>query len=363
MTGYTWQVEKTQNPRFPFRICILEDSRAVLALRAQDKWPGQKGNIFCIRESGSQEDGEDLNLIESVPIAFLRRQGKRVEIILDRANRKRCDFLFLKKPSATGELHEQIFFRTQTGLRSHRSKGSPLLYGTEKLEIVIDSSERYPWRFPAADTSRAKLPTGDYALVWENRYIAVAERKTFENLLHDLYEIRILHQKLSELSSFPNPAVVVEAQYGDFSDKARIGDSLSASHLNRLLAEVSALHPGVQFIFAGNRKLANAWTSRFFAAVRKRIADSGQNSTEAAQRPPTFVSTPVRLDLEIRKKILEDLAAGPRGFSMKELKSDYAEIGTSLLRRIVQQLKREQKIHSVGKSSAARWYLSKIELP
>ena len=358
MTGYIWQVEKTQNPRFPYRISILEDARTVLALRVQDKWPGQKGNIFCIREYGAPDDGENLEQIESVPIAFLRRQGKRVEIVLDRHNRKRCDFLFLKKVAASGEAQEQIFFRTQTGLRSHRSKGSPLLYGSEKLEIVIDSSERYPWRFPSANLGRSRLPAGDYALVWENRFIAVVERKTFENLLHDLYEIRILHQKLSELSSFPNPAVVIEAQYGDYSDTARIGDSLSAPHINRLIGEISALHPGVQLIFAGNRKLANAWTSRFFAAVRRRIADSGQNSDEAAQRPPTFLSTPVRQDLEIRKKILEEYALRPDGFSMKELKADLGTADTAPLRRIIQQLKREEKIHSSGKASATRWYIS-----
>jgi hypothetical protein len=71
MTGYIWQVDKTPNSRFPFRISILEDLRTVLALRTRDKWPGQKGNNFSIRESGVPDD-EHLVQIESVPIAFLR---------------------------------------------------------------------------------------------------------------------------------------------------------------------------------------------------------------------------------------------------------------------------------------------------
>ena len=201
-------------------------------------------------------------------------------------------------------------------------------------------------------------PAGNYALVWENRFISMVERKTFDNLLHDLYEIRICHQKLTELSSFPNPAVVVEAQYGDFSNAARIGDRLSSSHLNRILGELSALHPGVQIIFAGNRKLANAWTTRYFQAIRSRIADTGQTRMEAAERPPTFISTPVRQYLELRKKILEEFAPRPEGFKMKELKTALPGADTVLLRRIIQQLKREEKIHSDGKASAALWFLS-----
>lgn len=360
MTGYTWQVEATENPRFPFRIAIREGEKTVLALRAQDKWPGQKGQIFCLRETEAQEDGENLELLETVPIAVLRRQGKRVEIVLDRANRKRCDFLFLKKVNSAGERYEQIFFRTQTGLRAHRSKGSPLLYGSETLEVVIDSAERYPWRFPSAEITRSKLSAGDYALVWENRFIAVVERKTFDNLLHDLYEIRICHQKLTELSSFPNPALVVEAQYGDFSDPKRIGDRLSAPHLNRLIGEISALHPGLQIIFAGNRKLANAWTTRFFQAVRSRIADTGQSSVEAAERPPTYLATPVRIDLEIRKAVLENFGRRQEGCSMQDLREAFPGAETTVIRRVVQQLKREDKIYSTGKSRATR-YFSKLE--
>lgn len=101
-------------------------------------------------------------------MAFLKRQGKRVEIILDRPSKKRCDFLFLKKRKASGEPYEQIFFRTQTGLSSHRSRGRLLLYGGGTLSVVVDSAERYPWKFSKADSRRDKLPVGDYALVEKN---------------------------------------------------------------------------------------------------------------------------------------------------------------------------------------------------
>jgi len=71
--------------------------------------------------------------------------------------------------------------------------------------------------------TRRKLPVGDYALVEDERLVAVVERKTRENLLGNVHEIRGLHQQLAELGSYPHAAVVVEAQYADFGDPAKIG--------------------------------------------------------------------------------------------------------------------------------------------
>jgi hypothetical protein len=34
-----------------------------------------------------------------------------------------------------------------------------------------------------------------------------------------------------------------------------------------VLGEIAALHPRLPVVFAGNRKLANLWTERFFLAV------------------------------------------------------------------------------------------------
>ncbi|MFP4363794.1 MAG: ERCC4 domain-containing protein [Spirochaetia bacterium] len=356
MTGYIWQIESAPNSKFPFRISIEEEGRTILALRAQDKWPGQKGNIFCIRERSAPEEEEDLRIIERVPIAFLRRQGKRVEIVLDRNIKKRCDFLFLKKKSKNGRQYEQIFFRTQTGLRSHRSKGGPLLYGTDTLELIIDSAEKYPWNFPDADVRRDRLPAGDYALVEENRFIALVERKTFDNMVTDLYQSRILHQKLSELSSFPNPAMVIEAQYGDFLDNNKIGEKCSPGYLSRLLGELSVLHPGVQIIYAGNRKLGNTWTARFFSGIRKNYIEQGYGSITAGEKPPAFVTTPVRRDLEVRKRIIEEYGQRKEGFQTKHIAADFPDMKKSTIQGIIKKLKKSGDIYAVGKGSGTRYY-------
>ena len=64
--------------------------------------------------------------------------------------------------------------------------------------------------------TRRKLPVGDYALVEDERLVAVVERKTRENLLDNVHELKGLHQQLAELGSYPHAVVVVEAQYADF---------------------------------------------------------------------------------------------------------------------------------------------------
>lgn len=71
---------------------------------------------------------------------------------------------------------------------------------------------------------------------------------------------------LEELSAWPHAALVIEAQYADFGNPDRIG-RWPAAHLLRVLGELPVLFPRVQCVFAGNRKLANVWTQRWFAAV------------------------------------------------------------------------------------------------
>jgi hypothetical protein len=57
----TWVVERTQDSRFPFRITIEQEGRALLAVRAQSHWPGAGSQIFCLRET-EFEPGEPLGV-------------------------------------------------------------------------------------------------------------------------------------------------------------------------------------------------------------------------------------------------------------------------------------------------------------
>ena len=78
-------LESVNNEKFPYRLTIMKGDDVLLALRVQDRWPGQKGNVFCIREEDSGWE-PPVNEIEKVPVISLKRFGKRLAVVLDRPN-------------------------------------------------------------------------------------------------------------------------------------------------------------------------------------------------------------------------------------------------------------------------------------
>ncbi len=346
-----WVVERTRDRRFPFRITIEQDGRTLLAVRTQSAWPGAGSQIFCLRET--EFDGtEPLEPVERVPVSHLTRLGRKLSVTLDRGQRKRCEFLKIEKPYRDRPgTYEQIFFRTEQGVRAHKTSGRVELLTRSDLDLVIDSAERYPWRFPAARVTRRKLPVGDYALEVEDRIVAVVERKTLDNLLTDFAEVKGLHQQLAELGSYPHAALVVEAQYADFGNPGKIR-RWPAAHLLRVLGELTALHPTVPIVFAGNRKLANVWTERFFAAV----------AAAARQPEPDLVREPVlRYEGEpaeggvtnrVRHAVLHEL---PESFEFAELRERFADVDEARLHRILDRLRAEGRVRCTGRGRRARW--------
>jgi hypothetical protein len=347
----TWCIERTRNGRFPFRISVEQDGRLLLAVRAQSAWPAPGGQVFCLRERDF-DPGEWLEPVERVRVAALNRIGPRLVVALDRPGRKRCEFLFLAKARAGGgEPYEQIFFRTETAIRAHRTSGKVELWPKGAIDVAIDARERYPWRFPGARITRRALPAGDYALTRDEAILAVVERKTLESLLGDIGAVRALHQQLAQLASQPRAALVVEAQYGDFLDASKTR-SWPPSHVARVLAEIAALHPKLPLVFAGNRKLANHWTARWFAAV----------AADAERSLPLFVSD-VRarwespapeggLDERIREAVLVRL---PPRFRVAELRERAPDAEAARIARVLAALRREGRLVRVGHGRAAAW--------
>ena len=173
-----------------------------------------------------------------------------------------------------------------------------------------------------------------------------------------MHEIKGLHQQLAELGSYPHAAMVVEAQYADFGNPAKIG-RWPASHLLRVIGEIAALHPAVPLVFAGNRKLANVWTQRFFAGV----------AAAQHQALPAFVREPVaRFDAEpadggtdtrVRIAAMREL---PDAFEFALLRGRFAEVPEPRLRRILNQLRAEGRLRCEGRGRAARW-VRELALP
>lgn len=350
MPAAVWIVERTRSRRFQFRLSIEQGGRLLLAVRAQSAWPGPGQQIFCLKER-ELDPAEPLEPVERVPVANLTRIGRKLALVLDRPTRKRCEFLTVVKPYAGGEgTYEQVFFRTESGIRAHRSRTRvELRYGAPRaqLRIAVDSGERYPWRFPSAIVERKKLRTGDYALLEGDGIVAVVERKSYDNLLGEVGAIQALHHQLADLASCERSAVVIEAQYADFLNEKKLRGRWPASHLAHVLAELAAMHPGVPLVFAGNRKLANLWTERFFeAAAARQEVEAPQ--LELVREALAGYDAPPRgpgLDAEIRLAVRSELGGG---FRLRDLAARFPGVPASRLRRILGELRREGVIGMEG---------------
>ncbi|HDP70249.1 MAG TPA: hypothetical protein ENN38_05530 [Actinobacteria bacterium] len=361
MSKTYWILEQVEDAKFPYRLNIIQGEKEIICLRVQERWPGTKGQIFCLNEEG-REWPQPIAEIERVPVVSLSRYGKRLAIVLDRSKNKRCDFLFLKKSykSKEGE-YEQIFWRTQQALRERRPRIKLTLQGAESLQILIDANERYPWRFSGCEVKKAGLPAGDYALAENDGLLAVVERKTFDNLIAEFGRMSSFHQTLGELESYPHKALVIEAAYADFlkADKLKY---YSPSFAAKAIGELHAMHPNLSIVFAGNRKLANEWTLRFFSAVKSHEDDVPQ--PKVAEAVADYKSGPSQkpwkggVYYEV-KKAIEEM---PEQFAISELREAFSHppgvrhgVSDVTLRRILNDLKKEGKIRCEGKGKKSYW--------
>jgi hypothetical protein len=191
----------------------------------------------------------------------------RLSVVLDRPRYRRCDFLFLTRPPKDGAPQEQIFWQTQASMTQHRTKIAPGVVNRRNAYTVqIASDERYPWTFPGSTVVRGLLPAGDYALLQEGEPLAVVERKTLDNLLHDFGVMPVLQQRLLDLSRFEHNAFVIEAPYEDFLNPKKL-HHYAPTYCARVIASLYARHPRVRIVFCSNRKAANLWTRSYFAAL------------------------------------------------------------------------------------------------
>lgn len=346
-----WIVERTQNPRFPYRIRIEQDGRPLLVVRARDAWPGAGTSVFCLREKTLPPD-EVLTPHERVDVAHLTRIGRKLSVTLDRPQRKRCEFLKVEKPAPDGgEPHEQIYLRTEVAARAHRTKGRVEVVPTKELDVVIDLQERYPWTFPGASVTRRRLPVGDYALSLGERVAAVVERKSLENFCTDVSAIKGLHQQLAELGAYAHAAFVVEAQYADLADPDRIG-KWPGTHLLRVAAELAALHPRVPVVFAGNRKLGNVWTHRFFAAVAGAARATLPDAAAEALARYAPQAADGGFETRVRVAVLQEL---PSSFALGDLRARCPDVPDDRLRRVLGRLRAEGRVRVLGVGRRARW--------
>jgi ERCC4-type nuclease len=136
--------------------------------------------------------------------------------------------------------------------------------GHAELEILVDTRERYPYRFARqqATTRRQALPAGDYGVSLDAQLVAAVERKSLADLTSSLIDGSLTYQ-LANLARLPRAAVVVEDRYANIFKL----EHASPGFVAELLATVQIRYPTIPIIFTDTRPLAEEWTFRFLGAA------------------------------------------------------------------------------------------------
>lgn len=276
-----------------------------IALKARETWP-RTTKVYCHR---ADEWPADLDVIERVPVRSCRRRGVAIDLVLDRHREKRSQFVFTK---ARGR--EVIFWQSaRTAKQARPGVVLPTARASgQVLEIVVDSGERYAWKFEhqQANTVRRKLPAGDYAATVDGQIVAAVERKSLADLVSSLTGGKLRYQ-MAELTEVSRAAVVVEDRWGSVFKLDRVRPSVVTDGL----AELQVRFPTVPIVFADNRRLAQEWTYRFLgAAISLRHAES-EGMRRAAELPPAGMVPPEKpTTKQVREWALaEGLDVSPRG--------------------------------------------------
>jgi hypothetical protein len=258
----TFVVARNPDPRssLPYLLRLPVDGG--LVLKAREPWP-RSSRVYCHPAEAWPEDAE---VLEEVPVRVCRRRGSAIDLVLARGRNNRAQFVFTEVRTRPA-----IFWQTAKVTRQARPGvrvPSRWASGLERLTVLVDTRERYPYRFAGrpVETVRGGLTAGDYGAP-ADAPVAAVERKSTADLVKGLVE-GSLGFVMGELSALPAAAVVVEGRYSELFRAERV----SPGWLPELLARLQVRYPGVPVVFAETRKLAEEWTYRFLAAAVREFA-------------------------------------------------------------------------------------------
>ena len=234
-----------------------------ILLKARDRWPSTT-RVYC-HALDDWPAGADI--IEEVAVRHCQRRGPAIDLVLDRPRENRSQIVFTRPDAGRQAGRPMIFWQTaRTARRARPGQRVPTRRASELrlLTIVIDSRERYPYRFAGRSVERQRdaLPAGDYAVRLDDRLIAAVERKTPEDFTSALVDGG-LNYALADLAALPAAAVVVEERYRALLNNRHV----QPGWLLELIARLQVRYPSVPIVFADSRKLAEEWTYRFLAAA------------------------------------------------------------------------------------------------
>lgn len=263
-----------------------------VALKVRETWP-RTSKVYCHR---ADEWPDDLEVIERVPVRSCVRRGAAVDLVLDRAREHRSQFVFTR---ARGR--EMIFWQSaRTAKQARPAVSLPTARAAgQVLEIVVDSHERYAWKFEQqqATTVRQALPAGDYAVAVDGNVIAAVERKSLADLVSTLTTGK-LRYLLADLAAVPRAALVVEDRWSSVFKLDRVRPAVVADGL----AEAQVRFPKVPIVFCETRKLAQEWTYRFLGAAVAHHHTDEHGETRVAELPDAGpVPPPEPTTAEVRR--------------------------------------------------------------
>jgi hypothetical protein len=271
MSGPARMFEVARNPdatsRLPFLVRLPLPGRDMV-LKAREPWP-RTGAVYCHPADG--EWPRVAELVERVPVRSCQRRGGAIDLVLDRPREHRSQLVFTRVRG------RQVIFwqspRTARAARPGVRVPGRRASGLEEFTILVDTRERYPWRFgrqQAVSTERRALPAGDYAVEAPGggELAAVVERKTLADLAGSLVD-GSLNYLLAELDAMPRAAVVVEDRYGGVFKLEHVQPGFVAD----LLGALAVRYPAVPIVFCDTRPLAQEWAFRFLGAA---VAQRGQ---------------------------------------------------------------------------------------
>jgi hypothetical protein len=213
-----------------------------LVFRTKGTWP-RTSALYCHPVPRTEWPAEP-DLVDEIPLRACARRGAAIDIVADRSREHRSQLVF-----TVARGREMVFWqapRTRKQARPAVRVPTARAAGLVDLEILIDAYERYPYRFATqqAQTRRASLVCGDYAVRLGEETVAAIERKSLNDLLSSVTSGR-LRFALGELAALPRAAIVVEDRYSqifaqDRVRPAQVADGLAEEWTYRYLAAAYA---------------------------------------------------------------------------------------------------------------------------
>jgi hypothetical protein len=237
-----------------------------IVLKARETWP-RTSKVYCHRAEGWPADAQ---VVERVPTRVCTSRGAAIDLVLDRGRENRSQFVL-----ARAKGRQVIFWQTPRTAKQARPNvrvptARPRIGDDDRdaapaeLEILVDTYERYGWKFSRQQATTRKVPlsVGDYAVELDGHVVAAVERKTLQDLSSSLLNGK-LRFALAELSGIRHGAVVVEDKYSRVFSLKHVRPAAVAD----AIAETHARYPNVPIVFCETRALAQEWTFRFLAAA------------------------------------------------------------------------------------------------